>query len=110
MMTLITFRNIISHLRIVYDYKLTKYYGEIARWMDKDSFNKKLGEYVRLKRKEIGWTQEELGNKTGIDRQNINRLEKGSISPTLFWFTRITKAFNKDLSGFLKDFDYSDVE
>ncbi|MDR3587939.1 MAG: helix-turn-helix transcriptional regulator [Desulfosporosinus sp.] len=42
-----------------------------------------LGIIVEQKRKGLGWTQEELGEKTDINRQMIGRIETGKYLPSL---------------------------
>jgi len=41
--------------------------------------------YVNSKRLEFKWSQADLATKIGNNYQNISRLERGEISPTLFW-------------------------
>jgi transcriptional regulator with XRE-family HTH domain len=71
--------------------------------MEKAEFNKKIGHYLREKRLEKKLNQAELGGKVGIDFQNISRIERGIISPTLFWFNNIAEALEIDLGDFIKN-------
>ena len=79
--------------------------------MDKSEFNKRLGLLIRKNRIEKGLTQLELAGKMNIDFQYISRIERGLISPTLYWVLELAKAMDcselEFLSGFLlfkKDF------
>jgi transcriptional regulator with XRE-family HTH domain len=71
--------------------------------MDKSEFNKKIGQYLKKKRLEKKWTQAELAGKVGIDFQNISRIERGTISPTLYWFNNIAEALEVNLGDFIKN-------
>ena len=71
--------------------------------MEKSKFNKKIGQYLREKRLEKKWTQAELGSKVGIDFQNISRIERGTISPTLYWFNNIAEALEINFGDFIND-------
>jgi DNA-binding XRE family transcriptional regulator len=62
--------------------------------MEKAEFNRMLGDFVKKKRIENGWTQADLAEKIGNNFQNISRIERGEISPTLFWCTLLAKAFD----------------
>lgn len=50
------------------------------------------GEVLRERRKELGITQKELGERVGRDRTYINRIEKGETDLQLSSFLRIAEA------------------
>ena len=62
--------------------------------MEKSAFNKTLGSYIRKVRIEKGLTQQQLADKMGLDYQYISRIERGLISPTLFWITDLANALD----------------
>jgi transcriptional regulator with XRE-family HTH domain len=72
--------------------------------MEKGVFNKAFGEYVRMKRKERKMSQAKLSYKMGLDYQYISRVERGHISPTLLWITRLSKALDISLDQFVAEF------
>jgi transcriptional regulator with XRE-family HTH domain len=72
--------------------------------MEKANFNKEFGEFIRLKRTNNNWNQPQLGDKMGIDFQYISRVERGLVSPTLFWISRLANAFDLPLEKFIKEF------
>jgi ribosome-binding protein aMBF1 (putative translation factor) len=74
--------------------------------LDSIDFKIKLGEFIRKKRIENGWSQSDLAAKVGNNYQNISRLERGEISPTLEWCYKLAEAFEIDLVDFLKEFNY----
>lgn len=39
-----------------------------------------MGERIHQKRKELGYTMEELGNKVGVNKSAVNKWEKGIVS------------------------------
>jgi transcriptional regulator with XRE-family HTH domain len=65
-----------------------------------------LGEFVRKKRIEKGWSQSDLAAKLGNNYQNISRLERGETSPTLEWCYRLAAAFDMKMIDFIKEFDF----
>lgn len=69
-------------------------------------FDKYFGQYVKKKRTEKGWTQEELADKVDNNFQNISRLERGEITPTLFWSYKLAKAFDMEFEDMIKGFGY----
>jgi transcriptional regulator with XRE-family HTH domain len=71
--------------------------------MEKEEFDKKIGQYLKKKRLQKKWTQAELASKINIDFQNISRIERGTISPTLYWFKNITDALEMNLGDFIKN-------
>ena len=38
---------------------------------------------IRNKRKELGWSQEDLARKCGVSRQTVNAIENNKYDPTL---------------------------
>lgn len=72
--------------------------------MEKANFNKEFGEFIRNKRTNNNWSQPQLGDKMGVDFQYISRIERGLVSPTLFWISRLAKAFDLPLEKFIKEF------
>jgi len=71
--------------------------------MEKEEFNKKLGAYIRKKRIQKNWSQEMLADKMGNNYQNISRIERGELSPTLFWCSKLAEAFEMNLHNFVKE-------
>jgi transcriptional regulator with XRE-family HTH domain len=72
--------------------------------MDKSAFNKKLGSYIRKVRIEKGLTQQQLADKLGLDFQYISRIERGLISPTLYWISDLAKALECNDAEFFVNF------
>jgi len=68
-------------------------------------FDKRFGLYVKKKRMQKGWSQADLAEKFGNNYQNVSRLERGEITPTLFWCYKLAEAFGTTLPVFLKDFE-----
>lgn len=53
---------------------------------------KVLGKKIQKQRKEIGYTQEELGDKVGISRAYMGYIEQGRYGPSLEVLEKIAKA------------------
>jgi transcriptional regulator with XRE-family HTH domain len=73
--------------------------------VNKEKFNKKFGAFVSKKRIELGMTQSKLASLIGNNAQNISRLERGEVGPTLYWLTLLAKAFEMKLSELIKEFE-----
>jgi transcriptional regulator with XRE-family HTH domain len=69
-------------------------------------FDKHFGEYVKKKRKSKGWTQPELASRMDNNFQNVSSLERGEITPTLFWFYRLAEAFEIEPEDMMKEFGF----
>lgn len=72
--------------------------------MEKSAFNKLLGNYIRKIRIEKGMTQQQLADKIGLDFQYISRIERGLISPTLFWINDLADALECEELDFYTGF------
>ena len=78
--------------------------------MEKTAFNKIFGEFVREKRTRLKLSQSNLGDRMGLDYQYISRIERGLISPTLFWIIGLSNAFELPLELFISEFvEYSGI-
>lgn len=73
--------------------------------MDKSQFNKQLGIFVKEKRKEFNMSQSDLAAKMDNNFQNISRLERGDVSPTLFWFFKLAAAFEMEPGLLVVEFE-----
>ena len=73
--------------------------------MEKAKFNKQFGLFVAKKRNELNLTQSELAALLGNNPQNISRLERGEVSPTLYWLNILAKAFGQTLSELIQEFE-----
>lgn len=56
-----------------------------------------IGDRIKALRKEAGWSQGELAEKTGADARQVSRYENGRITPSLDAAMRIAEAFNVSL-------------
>jgi transcriptional regulator with XRE-family HTH domain len=73
--------------------------------MDKNEFNILFGQFLKNKRIIKGWSQMDLAAILGNNSQNISRIERGELTPTIFWFQKLANAFNSTPSDFMKDFE-----
>jgi len=53
-----------------------------------------------------GWSQAKLADEVDNNYQNISRLERGEITPTLFWCYKLAKALGIEVENFLKEFGF----
>jgi DNA-binding XRE family transcriptional regulator len=76
-----------------------------VRWVSerKPSFSdsaiqRAFGDRVRALRAEKGWTQEQLVDRTGLDRAYLSEVENGHRNPSLLTVARIAGAFGIEIS------------
>jgi y4mF family transcriptional regulator len=67
-----------------------------------DTVLKELGNRIREKRKELGWTQEELADKADIDRSYIGGVERGERNLTFTMLCEICNALGCDVADLTK--------
>lgn len=70
--------------------------------MTKETSLNELGKRIREKRKALGWTQETLADKAGIDRSYIGGVERGERNLTFTMLCEICKAFGCDVAELTK--------
>ena len=73
--------------------------------MEKQRYNILFGEFVRFKRAKKNMSQSDLADLMGNNFQNISRLERGLITPTLFWVQNLAEAFEIKLSDLIIEFE-----
>lgn len=62
--------------------------------MNKQLFCERLGEKIAAVRKEKKLTQAQLAQLCDLPRQNINRLEKGLVNPSIYFVVLLSKQLN----------------
>lgn len=70
--------------------------------MDQDSLTR-LGQRLRDRRQELGWTQEELATRAAIDRSYIGGVERGSRNLTFTVLCQIARALESDVAALTHD-------
>ena len=73
--------------------------------MEKQRYNILFGEFVRFKRAKKNMSQSDLADLMGNNFQNISRLERGLITPTLFWVQNLAETFEIKLSDLIIEFE-----
>lgn len=80
--------------------------------MEKVRFNILFGEYIRKVRVAKGLTQIDVASAIGVNPQNISAIERGEVSPTLFWIYKLCVALDLDsqviISNFFKQMPLQD--
>lgn len=69
----------------------------------KKDITKRFGNRIRELRKEEGWSQEELADKTGFHRTYIGMIERGERNPALKNIEIFGEIFGMTLSELLKN-------
>jgi len=57
-----------------------------------------LGIRIRARRKELGWTQEELAANAGLDRSYVGGIERGERNITFTVLCEISSSFGWDVA------------
>ena len=61
------------------------------------------GEFLRMKRKEMGLTQEELAKKIGVAQNTLSSYELGDYEPSVPVLRRISAVLSVSLDELLKE-------
>lgn len=64
---------------------------------------KEFGQLVRKRRRNLDMSQEELGDKSELNRGYISDIERGKRNPSLEVIDRIAKALDSDLAKLFKN-------
>ncbi|MET3139467.1 transcriptional regulator with XRE-family HTH domain [Undibacterium sp. GrIS 1.2] len=68
---------------------------------DKDNKLVRLGAAIRAKRKEIGFSQEELALASGVERGNMGKIERGENNLSILNLIRIADALGSTSADIL---------
>jgi transcriptional regulator with XRE-family HTH domain len=68
-----------------------------------DRIVSKLGEKIKTLRKDMGWSLQELAEKSGISAAGIHRIESNGIIPTITTMMKIADALGKKVSYFIEE-------
>jgi len=72
--------------------------------MTKSKFNKKIGNYLKSIRNDKGLSQMDFASLIGVNPQNISAIERGEVSPTLFWLHNLCEAIEMPQDKFFQEF------
>ena len=61
---------------------------------DSERLAKRLGGRLSERRKQLGWTQETVAERVGVDAETISRIERGAHLPSLPTLDRLAGALN----------------
>ncbi len=78
--------------------------------MEKLDFNRAFGNFLRSKREQKLWSQTDLASELGNNAQNISRIERGELTPTIFWLQKLAKAFDCTASQLLHEFEQNNID
>ncbi len=73
--------------------------------MNKKTFSKHLGQYLKAVRLEKGMSQADLADVLGNNFQNISAIERGEFTPTIHTVQKIADAFQVPLSELIIGFE-----
>lgn len=70
---------------------------------------KKIGEYIQLKRKAIGITQQDLGDKLGVTSKAVSKWECGVALPDVSLFKDLSEVLNIEIEELLNGEDNKEI-
>jgi transcriptional regulator with XRE-family HTH domain len=76
----------------------------MSKQKDKERLNAEFGEFIRAKRMALNLTQEDVAASIGIDFQSVSRIERGSVTPTLYTCYCLADALDIPLPKLLEEF------
>lgn len=79
------------------------YMANIAKTLDERAFNLRFGEFMRRAREMMGISQKELGRRTGITFQQIQKYESGKSAVSVFRMYQISRALELSLLAFFEN-------
>lgn len=85
------------------DYKKTLVGPLTQAEVDHIQFVARLVEDIRARREQLGWTQDELAKKAGIQQSAIARLENGGAIPRIDTLYKVIRALGLDLELVVTD-------
>jgi HTH-type transcriptional regulator / antitoxin HipB len=71
---------------------------EVAAEYEQTRLRYELGEAVRLRREELGWSQRQLAERAGMSQPGVARFEAGGTIPTLPLLERLAQALGLTLN------------
>jgi len=77
--------------------------ANIAKTLDEHAFNARFGEFMRRAREMMGISQKELGRRTGITFQQIQKYESGKSAVSVFRMYQISRALELSLLAFFEN-------
>ena len=77
--------------------------ANIAKTLDERAFNLRFGEFMRRAREMMGISQKELGRRTGITFQQIQKYESGKNAVSVFRMYQISRALELSLLAFFEN-------
>ena len=73
--------------------------------MTKSEYNKCFGLFLREKRISKNWSQNDLAFLMGNNPQNISRIERGELTPTIYWIDKLATVFECKPSNLFLEFE-----
>lgn len=69
-------------------------------------FDKQFGSFVKKMRTNRGWSQADLASRVSNNYQNISRIERGELTPTIFWCYKLADVFEMEMEDFIKEIGF----
>jgi len=64
----------------------------VDKLKESERLAKRLGKKIAERRKQLGWTQEQVAERVGVDAETISRFERGTNLPSLLTLENLSTA------------------
>ena len=73
----------------------------VDRKKETERLAKRLGKNIAEQRKQLGWTQEQVAERVGVDAETISRFERGANLPSLLTLEKLSIALRLSVGDLL---------
>jgi transcriptional regulator with XRE-family HTH domain len=73
----------------------------VDRQKESERLAKRLGKNIAERRKHLGWTQEQVAERVGVDAETISRFERGNNLPSLLTLEKLSTALRLPIGDLL---------
>lgn len=70
---------------------------------EQTNYRKCLGNNIKKKRHQLGWTQQDLAARCGLFRSYLSRIESGTANPTLTVLVRLAAELDEDICALFRE-------
>lgn len=73
----------------------------VDKQKESERLAKRLGKNISERRKHLGWTQEQVAERVGVDAETISRFERGANLPALLTLEKLSTALRLPIGDLL---------
>lgn len=69
----------------------------------RQQLGRRLGQRIAERRKSLGWTQDQLAERLGVDAETVSRFERGVTVPALVTLDRLVRVLKTSVADLLSE-------